>query len=114
MICAGLSLHILAGCQPGLPVRPNVLFIAVDDLRPELGCYGNDLINTPRLDNLASEGCVFTHHFVAVPTCGASRYGLLTRSVFSVISAICDRSVRRYRASRTFHFQVTTQTRRRK
>ena len=78
IICAGLSLQILAGCQPGLPVRPNVLFIAVDDLRPELGCYGNDLIITPRLDNLASEGCVFTHHFVAVPTCGASRYGLLT------------------------------------
>ncbi len=75
---ACLGLQILVSCHQARPEKPNVLFIAVDDLRPELGCYGNDLIKTPRLDKLASEGCVFTHHFVAVPTCGASRYGLLT------------------------------------
>ncbi len=75
---ACLGLQILVGCHPARPEKPNVLFIAVDDLRPELGCYGSDLIKTPSLDKLASEGCVFTHHFVAVPTCGASRYGLLT------------------------------------
>ncbi|MGB2905948.1 MAG: sulfatase [Candidatus Aminicenantaceae bacterium] len=69
---------IFFGCAPSQAEKPNVLFIAVDDLRPELGCYGNDLIKTPNLDKLASEGCVFTHHFAAVPTCGASRYGLLT------------------------------------
>ncbi len=43
-----------------------------------MGCYGNDLIVTPNLDRLASQGSVFTRHFVATPTCGASRYGLLT------------------------------------
>ncbi len=75
---ACLGLQILVSCHQARPEKPNVLFIAVDDLRPELGCYGNDLIKTPSLDRLASEGCVFTHHFVAVPTCGASRYGLLT------------------------------------
>ncbi len=58
--------------------RPNILFIAVDDLRPELGCYGNELMVSPNLDRLASRGMVFREHFVTVPTCGASRYSLLT------------------------------------
>ncbi len=58
--------------------KPNVLFIAIDDLRPELGCYGKDYIHSPNIDKLASEGVVFTNHFVQVPTCGASRHSLLT------------------------------------
>jgi arylsulfatase A-like enzyme len=56
----------------------NILFIAVDDLRPELGCYGNAHIVSPNLDRLASQGRVFKNHFVQIPTCGASRYCLLT------------------------------------
>ena len=58
--------------------KPNVLFICVDDLRPELGCYGNDYIHSPNIDKLAQSGAIFTNHFVQVPTCGASRYSMLT------------------------------------
>ncbi|RLD60162.1 MAG: sulfatase [Bacteroidetes bacterium] len=58
--------------------RPNVLFIAVDDLRPELGCYGNDIIKSPNIDKLANVGRVFNNHFVQAPTCGASRHSMLT------------------------------------
>lgn len=58
--------------------RYNVLLIAIDDLRPELGCYGHDYVQTPHIDKLASTGLTFLHHYVAVPTCGASRYALLT------------------------------------
>ncbi|MDX2415683.1 MAG: sulfatase [Bacteroidales bacterium] len=57
---------------------PNVLFISIDDLRNELGAYGKSHIVSPNLDKLASEGCLFTNHFVNIPTCGASRYTLLT------------------------------------
>ncbi|MCH9656963.1 MAG: sulfatase [Planctomycetes bacterium] len=57
---------------------PNVVFIAIDDLRTELGCYGVHSVQSPSLDKLASEGVLFTNHFVQVPTCGASRYALLT------------------------------------
>ena len=57
---------------------PNVLVIAIDDLRTELGCYGLDYVDSPNLDRLASEGTLFTNHFVQVATCGASRYALLT------------------------------------
>jgi hypothetical protein len=39
--------------------KPNVLFIAVDDLRPELGCYGVDYIQTPRIDAFAKTGRLF-------------------------------------------------------
>jgi arylsulfatase A-like enzyme len=58
--------------------KPNVLFICVDDLRPELGCYGKDYIYSPNIDKLAKTGAVFTKHYVQVPTCGASRYSMLT------------------------------------
>jgi iduronate 2-sulfatase len=57
---------------------PNVLLICVDDLRPELHCYGVDYIRTPHIDSLAAEGRLFRHHYVQAPTCGASRYTLLT------------------------------------
>ena len=56
---------------------PNVLFIAIDDLRPELHCYGAAHMHTPHLDQLATEGRLFNNHFVQVPTCGASRFALL-------------------------------------
>ena len=55
---------------------PNVLFIAVDDLRPQLGTYGHDFMVTPHMDKLASEGRQFDRHYVHAPTCGASRYAL--------------------------------------
>ena len=58
--------------------RPNVLLICVDDLRPELGCYGRSHIRSPHIDRLAAEGRLFQRHYVQAPTCGASRYTLLT------------------------------------
>ena len=60
------------------PAQPNVLFIAVDDLRPELGCYGVDYIQTPRIDAFAKTGRLFRNHYVTAPSCGPSRYALLT------------------------------------
>lgn len=58
--------------------KPNVLFIAVDDLRPELGCYGADHIKSPVIDSLAASGTVFTRAYCQVAVCGASRASLLT------------------------------------
>ena len=58
--------------------KPNVLFIAVDDLRPELGCYGQKQIISPNIDRLASGGLTFVNAYCNVPVCGASRASLLT------------------------------------
>lgn len=58
--------------------RLNVLFIAIDDLRPQLGCYGLDYMLTPNLDNLARHARLFNRHYVQIPTCGASRCSILT------------------------------------
>ncbi|MEY4245148.1 MAG: hypothetical protein RLZZ245_2733 [Verrucomicrobiota bacterium] len=58
--------------------KPNILFIAIDDLRPELGCYGSPLAKTPHIDKLASAGTVFTRAYCQVPVCGASRASLMT------------------------------------
>ncbi|MHC4251362.1 MAG: sulfatase-like hydrolase/transferase, partial [Planctomycetota bacterium] len=61
----------------GGPKKPNVLFIPVDDLRPQLGCYGRKEIVSPNIDRLASEGVVFERAYCNVPVCGASRASLM-------------------------------------
>ncbi|MCL7762517.1 sulfatase [Polaribacter sp. Z014] len=58
--------------------QPNILFIVIDDLRPQLNAYGLNHMITPNLDALASEGRLFTNHFAQVPTCGPSRAVMLT------------------------------------
>jgi iduronate 2-sulfatase len=58
--------------------KPNILFIAVDDLRPWLGYYGETWMKTPNMDRLAAASRVFNRHYVQVATCGASRHALLT------------------------------------
>jgi iduronate 2-sulfatase len=57
---------------------PNILFIMVDDLRPQFAAYGRTGMVTPALDRLAAEGVVFKRAFVNVPVCGASRASLMT------------------------------------
>ncbi len=56
----------------------NVLFIAVDDLRPELNFYGARHIKSPNLDKLAEESLIFNRAYCNIPVCGASRASLLT------------------------------------
>ena len=68
----------LLSCNEEINKQPNVLFIAVDDLRPDLGAYQHPLVKSPNIDTLASTGVTFLNHYVTVPTCGASRAGLLT------------------------------------
>lgn len=56
----------------------NVLLICIDDLRPELNSFGASYIKSPNIDRLATEGRAFRHHYVNAPSCGPSRYTLLT------------------------------------
>jgi iduronate 2-sulfatase len=58
--------------------QPNVLFIVVDDLRPELGCYGKAIISSPHIDRLAAQGTRFDRSYCNIPVCGATRASLMT------------------------------------
>lgn len=66
----------LGVAAPSAP--PNVLLVCVDDLRPELGCYGCRHIKTPNIDRLGQEGRVFLRHYVQVAICVPSRQALLS------------------------------------
>jgi iduronate 2-sulfatase len=70
---------IMTGNKKPQPAqKPNVLLICVDDLRPELKSFGASHIFSPNIDNLAEKGISFRKHFVNAPSCGPSRYTLLT------------------------------------
>ena len=74
---------IAAGCDKNggdtPKARPNVLFIAVDDLNDWIGCLGGHPdVKTPNLDRLASRGVLFTNAFCAAPACGPSRAAVMS------------------------------------
>ncbi len=62
----------------GAESSPNVLFIAVDDLRPMLGCYGDKVARTPNIDRLASGATVFRKAYCQQAVCSPSRLSLMT------------------------------------
>jgi len=77
LILWGYCLPCVAQTETQGP-KPNILFIAVDDLRPELGCYGSDLVQTPHIDRLARRGMVFLRAYAQMAVCNPSRASILT------------------------------------
>ncbi|QVY66082.1 sulfatase [Polaribacter sp. Q13] len=71
---------------------PNVLILFLDDLDPNFGCYGNDLVKTPNIDKLASEGMLFTRSYAAAAVCSPSHTTLFTGCYASTIGAAHHRS----------------------
>jgi arylsulfatase A-like enzyme len=79
-----LSTAVLAAAfplsaAPALPEKPNIIFILSDDLaQGDVGCYGQKLIQTPRLDRMAAEGVKYTQAYCGTSVCAPSRASLMT------------------------------------
>lgn len=72
---------VFSGCMPNAEEmkKPNVIYIMADDLGyGDLGCYGQEKIKTPNIDNMASEGMLFTQHYSGSTVCAPSRSSLMT------------------------------------
>jgi arylsulfatase A-like enzyme len=77
--CSLLVLSLAAAASvAAAATRPNILFIAADDLRPQLGCYGEAWMQTPHLDRLAQSAVRFDRHYVQIAVCIPSRVAMLT------------------------------------
>jgi len=76
ILMCGMSLAFNAVASDVKPA--NVLFIMIDDLRPELGAYGSTAVKSPNIDSLARESVVFANAYVNVPVCGASRASMMS------------------------------------
>ena len=94
-----VTLALLSSLVPPLQAaaanaRPNILWIIGEDLGPELACYGETLVNTPHLDQLAASGARFSNAFTTTPVCSTSRSSFMTGMYSTTIGTHNHRSHR--------------------
>jgi len=94
ILLLGLLMVLLAQPDANAADRPNILWFVVDDMSPNLSCYGETSISTPHVDRLAREGVRFTNAFVTAPVCSPCRSALITGMYQTTIGAHHHRSGR--------------------
>lgn len=76
--CLYLAFILVIASKGDSADKPNILFIAIDDMRPEFGCYGSELAITPNLDKLARSGLLFERAYCQQAICSPSRASIMT------------------------------------
>lgn len=90
-----LSLTVFLGCgekSKTVKKRPNILWISVEDISPDLGCYGDPIAHTPTLDKLASNGFMYTNAIANAPVCAPARNAIITGMYPSSLGTLHMRS----------------------
>ena len=77
-LVAMLSCVIAGSAAAADRPRPNILWISLEDISPDLGCYGDAYAVTPNIDRLAAQGVLFTRAFTHAGVCAPSRSGIIT------------------------------------
>ncbi|WP_163397319.1 sulfatase [Flavobacterium fluviatile] len=85
-LCFLLSLACFV--SQGQKKKPNILFVAFDDMRTELGCYGSEVVKSPNIDALAKAGVQFNRAYCQEAICGPSRASIMTGARNETINVI--------------------------
>ncbi len=80
------ALTLIVGCaqqeekkgSKSFPEQPNILWISCEDISPRIGCYGDNVAQTPNIDRLAEEGMKYTNVYTSAPVCAPCRSGIIT------------------------------------
>jgi len=112
-LIATILLSLLTGTgNAGDPDRPNVLWIYLEDVNGWFGCYGDDTVPTPNIDQLAQRGTRFDRFYTPAGVCSATRSAIITGMMQTSIGAHQHRSSRvsdsDWRTGKTFHFAEET------
>jgi arylsulfatase A-like enzyme len=83
-----------SGLAKALQVRPNIVWIVVEDMSCDFGYQGQKLVNTPNVDRLAREGTVFSNAYVTAPVCSACRSAMITGMYQTAVGGHNHRSSR--------------------
>jgi arylsulfatase A-like enzyme len=93
-LAAGAAFHFSSRSYANTPKPPNVLFIAIDDLKPMLGCYGDKKVISPNIDSIAATGTTFLNNHCQYAVCGPSRASLTTSLMPEVTGVIGFKQMR--------------------
>ncbi len=87
-------------------IRPNILWITVEDMSPHLGSWGDRFVHTPNLDRLSEEGVRYTSVFATAPVCSAARTALITGMYQTTIGGHQHRANQSYPSFRHSPYQA--------